>query len=288
MAKAAFFGPPGSNGHEALQRYLDRWASGGPEWVKVPCDAQSDTISAVASGKAEIGIFAFENSTIGPVLEVERRLYQALRDGDGITLVGEVEMPIAHYLLGPGGKLDDVRETISHPAAGGQCQSWLREHGIEFRAFGSTAAAVEQVMKDGDPRRAAIGSRLAAEIYHANILAENIQDEQGNSTTFLLVGREPAQRSGRDRSIILFEPKTAYETGALHRALGPFTLWHVNMYMIHTVRYSLPNGSTGGLKPVRFYVGIEGHLDESNIARAVQEMSGFCEVFHSLGSFPAW
>ena len=196
-------------------------------------------------------------------------------------------MPISHWLMGPASDLGQIQEAISHPAAGGQCQEWLRRQGIEFKAFGSTAAAVEQVMKEGDPRRAAIGSRIAAEIYDANVLAKEIQDEEGNSTTFLLVGRQPTRQTGRDRSIIVFEPKKAHETGALHRALGPFTLWHVNMYMIHTVRYSLPNG-IGGFKPVRFYAGIEGHLADTNIARAVEEMEALCDVFHPLGSFPAW
>src|SRR5499427_2262846 len=175
----AFQGEPGANSHIAIREAY-------PDYEPLPCRTFEDALNAIAAGDAELGMIPIENSLAGRVADIHH-----LMPISGLHIVGEWFLPIRNQLVAPkGAKLAGITTVESHIMALGQCRNFLRRLGVTTLVAADTAGAAREVAERGDKTRAAVASRLAAEIYGLDILAEDIEDEAHSTTRFIVLSRE--------------------------------------------------------------------------------------------------
>jgi len=265
----AFLGPEGTFAHQAtLARFDD-------SWELAPCDGLEEIFHRVETGGALNGVVPAENTIEGIVSHTLDLLLEA-----ALEIVGEVVIPIDHHLLSRGESLTQVKEVFSHPQAFGQCRPWLRAHlpKAKLRESSSTADGAARARRS--KQAAAIASTWAARRYGLSILASKIDGSSGagqNITRFLVLGREPAARTGRDKTSIAFSVR--HEVGALLRMLEPFSKHRINLMKIES--------RPGREKPweYTFYVDLEGHVDDPPVKRALREFKKSSRFFKHLGSY---
>lgn len=176
----AFQGEPGAFSHEACLEFL-------PGFQPVPHLTFHDAIEAVRTGRCDAAMIPTENSTAGPVPEVE-----ALAGRSGLETVAEHYYRIRLQLLAcPGAELKLIEAASSHPMALAQCRATLRRLGLRAEAAYDTAGAAAALARTGDHRRAAIASRTAAEIHGLQVLMADVEDSSSNTTRFIVL-RRPA------------------------------------------------------------------------------------------------
>src|ERR1700692_671837 len=217
--KIAFQGEPGANSHIAI-------AEAYPDAEALPCPTFEDALAAIASGEAELGMIPIENSVAGRVADIHHLLPQS-----GLFIVGEYFLPIHHQLLAPrGAKLADIKTVESHVHALGQCRNIIRKLKIKPIVSGDTAGAARLIAERGDKSCAAIASRLAAGIYGLDILAEDVEDENHNTTRFVVLSREKkwAPR-GKGKVVTTFVFRVKNVPAALYKAMGGFATNGINM-----------------------------------------------------------
>jgi chorismate mutase/prephenate dehydratase len=198
----------------------------------------------------------------------------------GLKICGEVELRISHYLMGKMSGLDAVKRVCAHPQALAQCRGWLDDQLPEADRVGVSSNA-EGARRARDERgTAAIAGRAAAEIYGLNLLANEIEDRQDNTTRFLVIGRKLFSASGADRTTLLVSTSGTDDAGALFRLLEPFAQHRVNMTRIES-------------RPSRkrkwdyvFFIDVEGHVSDAPVAQALAEMQMRASLFKVLGSYP--
>src|SRR6266700_2166354 len=219
IKRIAFQGEPGANSHLAIhEAYPDREA--------LPCATFEDAFAAITAGEADLGMIPIENSLAGRVADIHH-----LMPDSGLHIVAEHFMPVRHQLLGPrGARLEDVRTVESHVHALGQCRKIIRKLGVRPVVAADTAGSAREVAQAGDKTRAAIASRLAAEIYDLDILAADIEDEAHNTTRFIVLSRE-SRWAGRDAGAVIttFVFRVRNVPAALYKTLGGFATNGVNM-----------------------------------------------------------
>ncbi len=172
---------------------------------------------------------------------------------------------------------EKVTRVCSKQEAIGQCRRWLSANlsGVELDAVNSTALAAEMASESDC---AAIASRLAAELYGLDIIAENIEDVSGNTTRFFVVGRKDADPTGEDKTSIYFG--TRDEVGALEGALHALKINGINMSKIES------RPSKNKAWEYYFFVDFEGHADDPHTRAALEELRKHCAVLTVLGSYP--
>src|ERR1700754_5059987 len=177
--KVAFQGEPGANSHLAIREVY-------PDAEAMACATFEDAFAAIASGEADLGMIPIENSVAGRVADIHH-----LMPDSGLHIVAEHFMPVRHQLLGvKGATRADIKTVESHVHALGQCRKVIRQLGIRQIVAADTAGSAREVSEAGDKSRAAIATRLAAEIYKLSILAEDIEDESHNTTRFIVLARD--------------------------------------------------------------------------------------------------
>jgi prephenate dehydratase len=208
----AIQGERGSFSHQAAVALM------GEEVTLRPQPTFEALFRAVEQGEAEHGLLPIENSLAGSIHENYDRLQAA-----PLHIVGETQLRVRHCLLGrKGASLGSIRRVASHPVALAQCRTFFAERPhIEPVPAYDTAGSVRDLLRaDGMATQAAIASRLAADIYGAQVLMEGIEDDPQNYTRFLLLAREPrAAEDGSKTSLVFTMPNVP---GALYRALGTF------------------------------------------------------------------
>src|SRR5947209_470341 len=177
--KIVFQGEPGANSHLASHEVY-------PDYQPVPCPTFEDAFAAISAGEAELGMIPIENSVAGRVADIHH-----LMPDSGLHIVAEHFMPVRHQLLAvKGATLADIKTVESHVHALGQCRKVIRKLGVKPVVAADTAGSAREIAEAGDKSRAAIASRLAAEIYGLDIVAEDIEDEDHNTTRFIVLSRE--------------------------------------------------------------------------------------------------
>src|SRR6266704_59223 len=177
--KIAFQGESGANSHIAIVEAY-------PDAEPLPCATFEDALSAISSGEADLGMIPIENSVAGRVADIHHLL-----PASGLFIVGEWFLPIRHQLMAVrGAKLSDIKTVESHVHALGQCRRIIRKLGIKPIVAADTAGSARDVSERKDKSVAAIASRLAAQIYGLDILAEDVEDEAHNTTRFVMLARE--------------------------------------------------------------------------------------------------
>src|SRR5690242_11785740 len=172
----AFQGAPGANSHRAALE----WA---PEGLPLPCFAFEDALDAVSSGAAGSAMIPIENSQHGRVADIHFLLPES-----GLSITGEYFLPISYAVMGLG--KGPFSAAYSHPQALGQTRHYLRERGIVPLTYADTAGAAAFVKEQGDPAACAIAPRIAAELYGLEIVAENVEDAEDNTTRFVMLAKD--------------------------------------------------------------------------------------------------
>jgi prephenate dehydratase len=270
--KIAFQGEQGANSHIACREAY-------PRFEPLPCPTFEDALNAVASGEADLGMIPIENSLAGRVADIHH-----LMPGAGLNIVAEWFLPIRNLLMAPkGSRLVDIRSVESHIMALGQCRNYLRKLGVKTVVAADTAGAAREVAERGDRACGAIASRLAAEIYGLDVLAENIEDEKHSTTRFIVLSRDArrAERNGTVLTTFVFQVRNI--PAALYKALGGFATNGVNMTKLES--YMLE----GTFSATQFYADVEGHPEDRPLALALEELTFFSQPasLKILGVYPA-
>ena len=262
----AFQGAPGANSHIAVLQ--DQ-----PDALPVPCYSFEDAIDAVRDGQADSALIPIENSLHGRVADIHFLLPES-----GLVITGEFFLPIKYALMGTG-RLEDVRQAISHPQALGQCRKWLRTHGIDPVPFPDTAGAAARAVELNDPAIAAIAPPGAAAIYGLATLAEALEDSDDNMTRFVRLARSgaAAPNEGLVMTSFIFEVKNV--PAALYKALGGFATNGVNMTKLESYQRGASFSAT------TFFADIVGHPDDPAVARALEELSFYSRSLRVLGTY---
>ena len=269
--KIAFQGEPGANSHIAIDEAF-------PGAEPLPCPTFEDALGAISSGEADLGMIPIENSLAGRVADIHHLL-----PSSGLFIVGEHFLPIHHQFMAPrGAKLDGIKTVESHVHALGQCRRIIRKLGIRSIVAADTAGAARLVAERGDPTCAAIASRLAAEIYGLDILAEDVEDENYNTTRFVVLAREAkwaAQGSAPLVTSFVFRVRNL--PAALYKAMGGFATNGVNMTKLESYMVD------GNFFATQFYADVDGHPDDRGLKFALEELKFFSREFRIVGVYPA-
>jgi len=266
--RVAFLGPDGTFSHQAASRQF------GAQVDLVPVTNMRDVFTLTERGDTHFGVVPVENTIEGPITVT----FDALVETD-VTICGEIMLEISQHLMSRTGRLEDVQKVASHPQPLAQCRGWLETNlqGIDTLETTSTAAAAQ--LAHADEKVASIGSAVTAEVYDLLTIASSIEDHRGNTTRFLVIGRETPAPSGQDLTSAVFTVRRD-QSGALHDLLGPFARHGVNL----TAVQSRP--MKGKPWEYIFIVDMEGHRDDPAVARALEEAGAVAASHKVLGSFP--
>jgi prephenate dehydratase len=269
--KIAFQGEPGANSHIAI-------AEAFPDAEALPCATFEDALAAISSGEAELGMIPIENSIAGRVADIHHLL-----PASGLFIVGEWFLPIHHQMMAPrGAKLDDIKTIESHVHALGQCRRIIRQMGLKAIVAADTAGSARAVAERGEKSCASLASKLAADIYGLDILAENVEDEENNTTRFVMLARDAkwaAQGSGPLVTSFVFRVRNL--PAALYKAMGGFATNGVNMTKLESYMVD------GNFFATQFYADVDGHPDDRSLAFALEELQFFSREFRIVGVYPA-
>jgi len=265
----AYLGPKGTFSERAAQKHF------GAAAEAVPAASIDEVFRAVESGGADFGIVPVENSTEGAV---GRSL--DLMPQTPTKVCGEVVVRIHHHLMSMSQprSFDEIRRVFSHGQSLAQCHEWLNVNvpRAERVAVSSNAEAARRAA--AEPGSAAVAGETAAEHYGLAILASNIEDEPNNTTRFLILGDYEPGPSGRDKTSIILSARN--RAGAVYEMLTPFATRGVSM----TKFESRP--SKVAIWEYLFFVDIEGHRTDANVAAALTEVEKIAGYLKVLGSYP--
>jgi prephenate dehydratase len=268
-----FLGPPGTFTQEALLQVVDPESA---ELVYYP--TVEEVVLAVERGEVSRGMVPIENSVEGTVnASVDAIGFET----EGLLIEREVILAVRLHLLARSGmKASDVKQVYSMPHATAQCRRWLRENlpGAKIVAANSTAEAAGRVAYES-ATAAAIGPNLAAQLFGLEVIARDVTDHAEAETRFVVVGHEPAARSGRDKtSLIAFIAED--HPGALLDILQEFAGRNINLTKLE----SRPTKRVLG--EYCFFIDLEGHLSDENVAGAIAALEPKLARLKSLGSYP--
>jgi chorismate mutase/prephenate dehydratase len=263
----AFLGPAGTFSEEAVYKQF------GTAIEALPCVSIDEVFRATEAGTADFGVVPVENSSEGAI---NRTLDLLLATTTNIS--GEIAIPVHHSLMTKTGGMDGVSVVCAHSQALAQCQVWLNLHhpDIERRAVASNAEAAR--MASLDPTIAAIASEMAGEQYKLGVVEAHIQDDPHNRTRFVVIGKLHTNPSGNDHtSLVLAVPNKA---GAVYDLLAPVAKHGVSMTRFESRPARI------GTWEYYFYVDVEGHVQDPNVARALEELKQNAAFYKLLGSYP--
>lgn len=263
----AFLGPLGTFSEEAANKQFGGLSS------PVQCGSIDDVFRMVEAGKVDYGVVPVENSTEGAVGRTLDLLMMT-----SAHICGEVTLPVHHNLLSRQSSIGEVRKLYSHAQSLSQCHEWLNQNlpGVERQAVASNAEAAK--LAGQEPGAAAIASRRAGELFQLNLLAENIEDDPKNTTRFLVLSSHDVAPSGRDKTSLVMATKNV--PGAMVDLLEPLARHQVSLTKLESRPSKL------GIWEYMFFVDIEGHQLDGNVAAAMAELQKRASLLKVLGSYP--
>jgi prephenate dehydratase len=269
--RIAYQGEPGANSDIACREAY-------PHLVPLPCASFEDAFTAVSNGEAALAMIPIENSIAGRVADIHHFLPHS-----GLHIVGEYFLPIHFQLMAPkGATREGVKSVYSHVHALGQCRKIIQELNLVAHTAGDTAGAAREIAEWGDPTKAALAPWLAAEIYGLDVLAEDVEDEEHNTTRFVVLSKTaqwPPVGEARTMTTFIFRVRNV--PAALYKTLGGFATNGVNMTKLESYMVD------GEFAATRFLADVEGHPEEPAVARALEELRFFSREVEILGVYPA-
>ena len=269
--RIAYQGEPGANSHLVCQLHY-------PDWEAIAWASFEDAFAAVEGGEADLAMIPIDNSIAGRVADIHHFLPTS-----SLHIVGERFLRIQFALMAvPGATVEGLRTVHSHVHALGQCRGVIRELGLVPVVSGDTAGAAREVAEAGDPTQAAIAPPLAAQIYGLEILRDEVEDEEHNTTRFVVLSRdlEYAPR-GHGPVVTSFIFNVRNLPAALYKALGGFATNGVNMTKLES--YMLG----GHFAATQFLAEVDGHPEDPSVKRALEELEFFTHEVKILGVYPA-
>ena len=200
-----------------------------------------------------------------------------------LNIYSEYFQKIEHNLLGlPGTKISDIKDVYSHGQALSQCSKFIKSNNLIEHVSADTAGSAEMVSKTMDKTKAAIASSLSAKTYNLEIIKKNIENEKGNLTRFLIMGKNISQPEfGNKKYITSFLFKLKSKPAALYQSLGGFAINGVNL----TKLQSYPEKNT--FDSFFFLCDLDGHIEDIKVQKSLEELGLHCQDFHVLGVFEA-
>ena len=243
----------------------------------IPCKT-FDECFVRAQDDSKIKIIIPESNRITGNIGIEYLIFK-----HRLNIYAEHFHQIEHNLLGiPGSKIEDIKNVFSHQQALSQCSSYIKKNNITENVRADTAGSAELISKNNNKNEAAIASKLSAKIYNLKIIASNIENEKGNATRFLLMGKSVSQPElGKGKYITSFLFKLKSKPAALYQALGGFAINGVNLTKLQS--YPKKNSFTSYF----FLCDLDGHIDDPKVQKSLEELGLHCEDFHVLGVFSA-
>ena len=269
--RIAYQGEPGSNSHMVCKQHY-------PDWEAVPCASFEDVFAAVENGEAELAMIPIDNSIAGRVADIHHFL-----PASNLHIVGEHFLRIQFHLMATAGaSLDTIRTVHSHVHALGQCRRIIREHNLVPVMSGDTAGAAREVAEAADQTQAAIAPPLAAEIYGLETLARDVEDEDHNTTRFVVLSPDFVQAPrGNGPVVTSFIFNVRNLPAALYKALGGFATNGVNMTKLESYMVG------GHFAATQFLAEVDGHPEDPALKNALEELAFFTTDVKILGVYPA-
>ena len=264
--RIAYLGPAGSFSHNAAVLKFGQ---------SVDYEAVMDIrgiFEEVAKGHCDLAIVPVENSSGGSVIET----FDAFIESD-VMICAELYMAIHHNLLA-NGPVDKVEKIYSKPEVFAQCRNWLAATFKQANTIAVASSAKAAQMAAQEPGAAAIGSRIAGELYGLKIQCENIEDVSNNVTRFLIIAKADTRPTGDDKTAILLS--TAHKTGALADVLNVFKQFGINLTNITS------RPSKKRQWEYYFFVDCLGHKNDDAVAKGLAQARQHCLQLSILGSFP--
>ena len=269
--KVAYQGEAGANSHIACLEAF-------PDHQPLACGTFEDAFQMVKDGEATLAMIPIDNSVAGRVADIHH-----LMPRSNLYIVGEHFLRVHHQLMViPGSDARGLASVHSHVHALGQCRKVIRELKIKPVVAADTAGAARELSQSRDPTRAVIASRLAAEIYGLEIIRGDIEDEDHNTTRFVVLSAAPRDAEAEEAPVITsFVFRVRNVPAALYKAMGGFATNGVNMTKLES--YQLE----GQFSATQFYADIEGHPSERNVRLALEELEFFTSYLRVLGVYRA-
>ena len=200
-----------------------------------------------------------------------------------LNIYSEYFQKIEHNLLGiPGTKVSEIKDVYSHAQALSQCSKFIKSNNLTEHVRADTAGSAEMVSKSKDKTKAAIASSLSAKTYNLEIIKKNIENEKGNLTRFLVMGKNILQPVfGNKKYITSFLFKLKSKPAALYQSLGGFAINGVNL----TKLQSYPEKNS--FESFFFLCDLDGHIEDSRVQKSLEDLGLHCQDFHVLGVFEA-
>jgi prephenate dehydratase len=200
-----------------------------------------------------------------------------------LNIYSEYFQKIEHNLLGiPGTQMSEIKDVYSHGQALSQCSKFIKSNNLVEHVRADTAGSAEMISKSKDKKKAAIASSLSAKTYNLEIIKKNIENEKGNQTRFLIMGKNVSQPEFLNKKYItsfLFKLKS--KPAALYQSLGGFAINGVNL----TKLQSYPEKNT--FDSFFFLCDLDGHIEDPKVQKSLEELGLHCQDFHVLGVFEA-
>ncbi len=269
--KVSFQGFKGANSDMASRSLV-------PGCATLPCLTFEEAFRAVQEGQADLAVIPVDNNLAGRVADVHHLIPKS-----GLSIIGEYFMPIRFALMGVrGAQVSDLQHVYSHVHAFPQCRGVVKRLGLQTHIHADTAGAAADVAQWGRKDTAALAPALAAEIYGLDILEDNVQDTDANTTRFLLfspVHDVPAyDPDAHVVTSLIFRVRNI--PAALYKAMGGFATNGLNIVKIESYVDEL-------FQAAQFYCEVEGHPDEQLMRLALKELGFFAEEYKLLGTYNA-
>ncbi len=265
--RVAYLGPEATFCHiAAIQQF-------GQSATFIQSRSLRDVFNMVERGESNYGVVPIENTTEGVVNPTLDMFIDSL-----LKISAEILLGVSHHLLSKNGKLEGIKEIYSHSQAIAQCSNWLERNvpDIPVLEIFSTAKAAQSAAKN--PKIAAIAGEFAAKFYGLKPIFKNIEDNPKNFTRFWVIGKKSTGSTGEDKTSVMLSVKDG--VGALHKTLKPFAKHKINLAKIES-------------RPFRqrpweyiFFIDLEGHTNDKNVSRALDEVKDTAQFLKILGSYP--
>ena len=265
--EVAFLGPEGTFTQQAAFKHFGHAAH------TLPVATIHEIFNSVGIDHCQFGVVPVENSTEGVIAHtLDRFLTSPLK------ICGEVEVRVHQNLIGNVSDLSEIKQVLSHQQSLAQCRQWLDTYlpNAERVAISSNAEAVRLVQNRDD--QVAIAGKVAADLYKLNMIEKNIEDEPNNTTRFMIIGKQEPESTGLDKTSLVLS--IGNQSGALHKILEPFSKHGISMTHIES------RPSRQGLWDYVFFIDINGHQDDANVAEALISLKQNVTLLNILGSYP--
>ena len=270
MSKIYFQGTFGAYSHIAALEVE-------PNAEVIPCKT-FDECFLKASQEKDSRIIIPESNRITGNIGIEYLMFKYR-----LNIYAEHFLKIEHNLLGqPGTSIGDIRDVFSHAQALSQCSKFIKKNNLVEHVRADTAGSAEMISQNKNKSEAAIASSLSSKTYKLKILVPNIENENGNTTRFLVMGKEVLQPDFEKKKYItsfLFKLKS--KPAALYQSLGGFAINGINL----TKLQSYPEQNS--FKSYFFLCDLDGHIEDSKVQKSLEELGLHCQDFHVLGVFEA-